>query len=206
MPFVNNIFEKAFAFVTRFAARDPIKRADFDTMYDDLVAGINGANIQIGLGGQSPALLENIDDATEIAGFYRTDATTTGTFPTVDKVGSVLYWRSDDDDLMQVFWSKAHNTIWFRRYSVSAWQDWGTIRSGQRVRHVVAAASLSDPVTLPSAPKSVNDLDVIIDGVVQEPSEWSLDGIEVSYIGSSPTTNGWPTGIAHVMFVYMREG
>jgi hypothetical protein len=75
-----------------------------------------------------------------------------------------------------------------------------------RAREVVAAGSLTSTVTLSETPLSAAYLDVIIDGVVQEPGEWALSGADVSYDGDAPTAaHGWPVGLYNIAFVYWHE-
>ena len=80
-----------------------------------------------GLGNNASALaVTNLDDATLATGFYRTTASTTGTFPVSAVAGALIVESATATQCRQTFMSSAatDRAVFTRRYTGGAWTAW----------------------------------------------------------------------------------
>ena len=108
----------------------------------DGTAGRLLKNFDHGLGARATAevnRIANLDDPDQRAGFFATDAATTGTFPVAAAIGCGFASRSDGNGFVQLFFEATGDAVWSRRFAAgSGFTPWRRLYAPQNIVGTVA--------------------------------------------------------------------
>lgn len=95
-----------------------------------------------GMGAETPPSVTNIDDTTLRTGWYRTETTTTGTFPGAAAIGSLRVERQGTTGVFQEFKDANAVARWVRAYAGSAWGTWQRLLQSNDPTGVLSGSGL----------------------------------------------------------------
>lgn len=103
-------------------------KASDSALFNGLEVGKFLLKDSVGLGKDSQPTLANLDDFNIKAGFYKTNATTSGTFASDSKYGQVVVLRHDSNWITQIWTSLNGSEVYFRGNNLNSgaksWRAW----------------------------------------------------------------------------------